>query len=327
MIDTRSLIYSLDENISIWDLKNWNFDPKKYVTDELSQRMIQQQISSQVLWDWAHFKFSHIRSAPFIIYSQGDISLLDKDIIAIVWPRKASEYQKRVLQDLMHVIRNYDLVTISWWALGIDMICHQLSIEYQIPTIMVLGWWFDTYLRSRSRSMMSGIVDSWWCIISEFRIWQARNKWTYPQRNRIIAGLSNCTFLPWAAIGSGSLITVDFARQMHKSIYTVPANIYDESSKWSNSYLNQNKMTAVTEFESFLDLHFTKKNRTESIQDFQLNKKQESILEIIAQKESISTNDLAMLSKLDCSDVLWITTELELHGLITEYGAGGWIAK
>jgi DNA processing protein len=64
-------------------------------------------------------------------------------------------------------------------------------------------------------------------VLSEFRLKQVPSRWTFPQRNRIIAGLADAVFVPAAGEKSGSLITVDFALQMHKDVYSVPGSIYD----------------------------------------------------------------------------------------------------
>ena len=69
----------------------------------------------------------------------GDISLLNKKILGIVGPRKMSLYGKQVIEHMFDMIPNYDIVTISGMAEGIDQLCHKLSCEQNIPTIAVLG--------------------------------------------------------------------------------------------------------------------------------------------------------------------------------------------
>lgn len=317
MIDTKALIYSLDKTLGLWEIKSWDFEVSKYDIIPLQGRIQDQQINAHILWEDAHYKFGQIVSAPYIMYSQGKIDLLDRDIIAIVWPRKASAYQQQVVEDFMLTLRDYDVVTISWWAPGIDTLCHTLSMQYDIPTIMVLWGWFDTYLRSRSRTLMSQIVERWWCILSEFRIWQAKTNRTYPQRNRIIAGLAETVFLPWATQSSGSLITVDFARQMHKPIYTVPASIYEVMNQGTNNYISQGLVHATHDFSAFLGKYFTKKS---NIQQTKLNirPKQQKIIDLIGDLWSSSIEEVASRLDIQVGCILSELNKLEVEWLVYE---------
>ena len=74
-------------------------------------------------------------------------------------------------------------------------------------------------MRSSERAMLDAIVDKGGLVLSEFPLDMRASNWSYPQRNRIVAGLSDCVFLPEAAEKSGSLITVGFANQMKVPVY------------------------------------------------------------------------------------------------------------
>ncbi|MBP7884974.1 DNA-processing protein DprA [Patescibacteria group bacterium] len=63
--------------------------------------------------------------------------------------------------------------------------------------------------------------------------------WSFPQRNRLVAGLSTCVFVPEASLGSGSLITVDYAQQMHRPVYGAPQSIFASTSAGLLSYMQQ----------------------------------------------------------------------------------------
>lgn len=97
-------------------------------------------------------------------------------------------------------------------------------------------------------------------ILSEFKIGFRPTDYSFPQRNRIIAGLCDCLFLPEASEKSGSLITVDFAIQMNKKVYASPYDIYTQSSKGVNKYISESKIQAIYDFQSFLKLHFSNNN-------------------------------------------------------------------
>jgi DNA processing protein len=117
--------------------------------------------------------------------------------------------------------------------------------------------------------------------------------YTYPQRNRIIAGLSDVLFLPEAGINSGSLITANFALEMSKPVYGVPNSITAEKSKGLHELMAQGKIKMVLDMEQFLDSYFTKKEKHSSspIKE-DLSQQEKKLLEAIADHETSQLADL-----------------------------------
>ena len=85
------------------------------------------------------FVLAKIKNPPKILFYQGDPNLLHKPLISIVGPRDMTPYAQEVLKALFAVLKNYDVVTVSGLAEGVDQACHTLSLEQGIPTIAVLG--------------------------------------------------------------------------------------------------------------------------------------------------------------------------------------------
>lgn len=206
-----------------------------------------------------HFKLRQIYSAPYIIYGKGNIELLNRDILAVVGPRNISPYGKQVVEHLMDRAQHYNLVTISGLAHGVDMLCHTLSIDYKIPTIAVLGWWLARAMKSKQREMIAHIIEHGGLVLSEFKLGMEPTTYTFPQRNRIVAGLSDMIFVPEAAKKSGSLITVDFAGQMHKDVYGAPWSIFSPTSQGLWYYMQQWLVKPVVDMDVMLVQYFGKK--------------------------------------------------------------------
>ncbi len=245
------------ENIPLSDS-----DQKMY--DKASQRC---QENNVFVFSWDdnnfHFKIPLIYSAPYVVYGQGNYDLLHKQSIAIVGPRKYSPYAHQVMESLFDELRWYDVVTISWLADGVDKICHELSIQSGIPTIAILWWGLKHYLESKDRELIKKIITNWWLVLSEFKLNSRPERYTFPQRNRIVAGLSDMVFLPEASEKSGSLITVDFARQMHKDVYGTPNTMFSSTSQWLHQYMQQWLVTPVVNWEWMLTKYFWRKIRNE----------------------------------------------------------------
>jgi DNA processing protein len=149
------------------------------------------------------------------------------------------------MQDLFEQLTGKDVVTISGGAEGIDELCHTLSMEKAIPTICILGGGLAYYLNHVRRSLCERIVAHGGLILSEFRLKDEPTPYTFPQRNRIIAGLSDRLFVPCAAEESGSLITVKDAIKARVPVYGTPGSIYEAGHQGVNKSIAAGEITAV----------------------------------------------------------------------------------
>jgi len=87
-------------------------------------------------------------------------------------------------------------------------------------------------------------------VYSEFRLKQSATHYTYPQRNRIVAGYADAVVLPEAALKSGSLITADYAHDMNKPLFVTPNSIFTATSQGSNELLQSGQAKAITDIVS-----------------------------------------------------------------------------
>lgn len=261
MINPHALIYSSHQDITIWNLKESNYDPS-IDTTLVANWMASHDVDAIVEWDQNYpNKISNISSNPYILYYQWNIDLLKKPILGIVGPRNHTDFAKSIVQKIINQAINHDLVTISGLASGVDQLAHRFSLGKNIPTIAVLGWWFSPFLKSKDRDLIQKIVSNWWLILSEFKLSQKPQTYTYPQRNRIIAGLSDVLFLPEACKKSWSLITVDFAKKQQKPIYGTPNLSSPSMSDWLHEYLQNWIVRPLLDIKSMLNLHFPKDSK------------------------------------------------------------------
>lgn len=288
--------------VGLMDLKKWNYEDEVDVcVQDRTQKYEVHVLHSKT--KYRHFKLKRLVSAPYMITAIGDLSLLDQSLLWVVWPRKTSIYAQEILTDIFTSIKNYSLVTISGGAMWVDSICHHKSIEQWIPTIIVLGEWLRRAMLGAKRDMISQVVEAWWLVLSEFPLDMPAAKRSFPQRNRIVAGMSEMLFVPAAGKKSWSLISVDFALKMNIPVYTVPWSLYDATSAGTNHYLSNGLIHGVTNFDSMLEKYFTKKNIKwkSSTQDTLLTEEQQWLLaRLPATKNSlmeqwVSLADLMML--------------------------------
>lgn len=105
-----------------------------------------------------HYATQYAR-LPYLLYYQGNLQLLTQPIIGVVGPRLPSSYAIQVTEVFFSKAQSYHLVSVSGFAKGIDQKAHQLSLQYHIPTIAVLGGGFQYYLNGRDRSFLEEIVQ------------------------------------------------------------------------------------------------------------------------------------------------------------------------
>jgi DNA processing protein len=254
--DYIACLYAQEENIGIKHIKEGTY-PLDCDVSKTAHYIDKHSISYMIYGNVAyHKKLIFLPSKPHIVYYIWDIWLLDNDILWIVGPRMMSLYGQKILDILFPLLSWRNIATISGWADWVDTYAHTLSMQYKIPTIVVLGWWLGHYLRSWRNAFLEKVIATWWLIISDYKLFYPPQTFTFPARNRIIAWLSKVLFVPEATQKSWSLITVDFAHKLQTPIYAPMQDIFSEMSEWTNRYIQNGIISPVQNMASFLDLYF-----------------------------------------------------------------------
>ena len=211
----------------------------------------------------------------------------------------------------------------TFHARGVDHLCHQLSIGYHLPTIAILGWWLRYYRNSSARSFMEQIIQNGWLILSEFKLDFKPTARSFPQRNRLIAGLSDALFLPEAREWSWSLITADFAYQQHKPIFVVPNPIFSENWIWSNHLVSSWKANLLSDFSPILKLFgIQQASETAEIQIStsisNLTDEEKSLLKIVSQHRDEDFSQRLSEISADFGEAMWKLTDLEMQWYVMQ---------
>ena len=320
------LLYSSDEDITYWELKNLDSSKFNVSLDKLqkTQEIFEKNgIKACIMWqpDF-HTKFHNINYTPYIMHYIWDLSLLDKQILGIVWPRQPSQYSFRVLQNMFEVAQNYDFVTISGMAEWVDQLCHSFSVKYKFPTIAVLWWGIHHFLKWPNRYIVDTIVQNGWLILSEYKINFVPTKYSFPQRNRIVAGLSDLLFLPEAWEKSWSLITAEFAYQQNKPIFVTPNDIFSQTSIWIHQLISDKKANIVVNFSQFFAENFKKLPSAEDSQKIDLPEIEDKIFSTIKNKWALDLSNLMNETNLDADTLMTHLTMLEINNYVFQESPG-----
>ncbi len=161
---------------------------------------------------------------PEVLYCIGNTDLLKKKCVAVVGARKASSYGKWAAYNIGKRLAEYGIVTVSGMAYGCDAEAHHGALEAGGGTIAVLGCGADICYPRNSRTLRERIARQG-LILSEYPPGTQPRTWMFPQRNRIISGISEAVAVAEAGLSSGSLITAACAAEQGKSLFAVPGNI------------------------------------------------------------------------------------------------------
>ena len=169
-----------------------------------------------------------ITDPPEKLYLLGTLPPKDHKWLAVVGSRKYSNYGKEAAETLIAGLQGYPVVIVSGLALGIDAIAHRAALSAKLPTVAVPGSGLapSVLYPSTNRNLAGDILKAGGALLSEFEPDFQATAWSFPQRNRVIAGLSDATLVVEAEQKSGALITSKFATEYNRDVFTVPGSIF-----------------------------------------------------------------------------------------------------
>ncbi|MDO5708001.1 MAG: DNA-processing protein DprA [Andreesenia angusta] len=180
----------------------------------------------------------NIEDPPRVLYYKGEIKRVDNQSISIIGPRKPSAYGIYAVQKLADEIARYGITIVSGMASGIDTYAHMVALRRKTRTIAVLGTGVDRIYPAHNKNVYWNIIKSG-AVVSEFPIGTQGFPYNFPQRNRIISGLSLGTLVIEAEKRSGTLITCNHALEQGKEVFAVPGNINSKFSHGTNKMIKE----------------------------------------------------------------------------------------
>jgi len=180
-----------------------------------------------------------IEGPPIALYVKGEIP--KKPCFAIVGTRRCSAYGKQMALEIAGDLAQAGLVIVSGMARGIDTYAHRGCLERGGKTIAVLGTGVDekSIYPQENLKLAHEILEKGGCLISEFPPGTPGFKSNFPQRNRIISGLSLGVLVVEAKMKSGALITARWAKLQKRKIFAIPGPVHSSNSKGPHSLIKQ----------------------------------------------------------------------------------------
>ena len=167
---------------------------------------------------------------PPVLFYRGEVSRLNDSQVAIVGSRVPSDYAAKVTYDLAQYLVQAGFVITSGLAEGVDTLAHTGALAQYLPefrgkTVGVMGTGIDVTYPKSNQALFAEIIESGGCLVTEMLPKTRADKYTFPRRNRLVAGLSLATIVTEAALKSGSLITARLTNEQGKQVFAIPNRI------------------------------------------------------------------------------------------------------
>jgi len=257
---------------------------------------------------------------PFLLYLKGDLEEEDADALAIVGTRRATTYGKLIARRLARELAQRGITIVSGLARGIDSAAHQGALEGGGRTIAVLGSGIDVIYPGENRKMVEEIARRG-AVLSEYPLGTQPYAPHFPQRNRIISGLSKGVLVVEAPPRSGALITADFALEQGREVFAVPGNVTSPNSQGTNRLIKEGAklVESVDDILEELDFSYLKKENKQILDREipSLFSQERKILELLGE-EPVHIDLLIHKSNLPPSKVGELLMKLQIKGLARE---------
>jgi len=263
-----------------------------------------------------------IVNAPKQLYVRGELPKNHEMNFAIVGTRAASEYGKTLAFKIAKELAELGFNIVSGLALGIDTQAHLGALAGGGKTIAVLGsGTLDASIFPKENlALVKKIVDSGGAVISEYEPQAKSEIWYFPERNRIVSGLSRGALVVEAPEKSGALITARLALEQNREVFAIPGSVFSKNSIGANNLIKSGAkmVTSVDDILEEFNLIGLKSKKEENKRE-NMNPEEKMIFSII-EKEPVHIDKICEIAKMPAGRVMSIVSILEIQGIIKNIG-------
>lgn len=262
------------------------------------------------------YMLRQISDAPVVLYYKGDLFSCNLErTVAFVGSRKASFAGKESVKSIISDLANTDICIVSGLASGIDAVSHQAALENNLKTIGVIASGFDFTYPSGNKWLYERIENGGGAVVTEYYPTFEPVKFRFPQRNRIVTGLSYGTVVAEAALKSGALISANLTLEQGRELMCIPGAINNVNTEGIYKLLKEGA-GMVTSGDDILNTLQWEVRKIEK-KEIELDAVEKIIFDIIS-IEPRGFDEIQAASNLETDKLLISLTEMELRGLIEQ---------
>jgi len=279
-----------------------------------------------IVWDDPDYprNLRQVYNAPPVLYVRGSLEVRDEWAVAVVGTRRASVYGKEAARLIATGLAQAGVTVVSGLAQGIDTVAHQACLEAGGRTIAVLGCGVDVIYPWPNTHLAAGIVEHG-ALLSEYALGTRPEAGNFPPRNRLISGLTLGTVVVEADLGSGALITADFAAEQGREVFAVPGSIFARTSRGTNRLIQQGAKMVCTVTDILEELNLTMVSQQAQARAVIPDNETEALLLAHLSAEPMHVDELGRVVQLPIAQVSSTLALMELKGMVRQVGGMNYV--
>jgi len=266
-------------------------------------------------------RLKHCSDSPIMLYYKGTADLNRQKIISIVGTRMATDYGKKICENLIKELAPYNIMVVSGLAYGIDVCAHKAAIANDLPTVAVVAHGLDKIYPSAHRSTAEKMLKNGG-LLTDFISKTNPDKENFPKRNRIVAGISDATIVVESGKDGGSLITADIANSYNRDVFAFPGKVDDKYSEGCNHLIKSNRAGLIQSAQDILyimgweEAKEKKKPKQQKELFIELGAEEKAIVNVLKDNEQLNIDELCYKANLPMSKISTLLLTLEFSGII-----------
>ena len=264
-----------------------------------------------------------IENAPNKLYAIGNLELLKEDSISVVGTRHITDYGRRYCKQICKEFVKRNITIVSGMAKGTDSLAHETALEFGGKTIAVLPCGFNNIFPRQNKKLFNEIIKNEGLVITEYDENDKADSNKFLERNRIVAGLSQCLFVVEALCRSGTSVTAKIAKKQGKTVFALPGSLDNKCSVGTNTLI-KNGAKIVTSAVDILENYpqFINREVKNECQK-NINEEYKKIFFNIFSDIFLSTDEIIRKTGIPTREVITKLTLMELEGIVEqEIGKG-----
>jgi DNA processing protein len=266
----------------------------------------------------------HVYNSPPLLYVRGQIEARDEWAVAVVGTRRLSVYGKETARMMGSGLASAGVTVVSGMARGIDTIAQRSCLDAGGRTIAALGSGVDVIYPRENARLADEIVERG-ALVSDYPLGTPPEARNFPPRNRIISGLSLGTVVVEAGLGSGALITADFAVEQGRDVFAIPGNVFARASRGTNQLIQQGAKLVTNVADVLEELNLTMVSEHAQAKAVIPEDETEALLLGYLSAQPLHIDLLCQTVQLPVAQVSSTLALMELKGMVRQVGGMNYV--
>lgn len=264
-----------------------------------------------------------IENPPKQLYVKGNEKILKEYGIAIIGSRNCSEYGKQIAKKFARDLSKAGINIVSGMAVGIDTCAHIGCLSVKGKTIAVIGSGFNYIYPKENEKLFKKIIETGGAVVTEYPPETKAKSSNFPERNRIVSGLSIGVLVVEARYRSGTSITASIARRQAKKVFCIPSNLESKCGVGTNRLIKRGAKLVTNVDDIIEEYEFIKNNKVNKqieeveYEEIEIKSEYKKIYNLLT-KEPKNINEICRETKEDINTVSSKLMLMQLEGYITQ---------